>query len=129
MVLAVSSSTNSFVQFMTVLIIFVVVLVVTYLVTRWIAGYQKGHRAGNNIEVVEVARLADKKYVHIIRVGQKYLAVATGKDTVTMLAEIPEEDLFIPEEKPAETLKFRELLDKMQHKDFGGEDDGSTGNS
>ncbi|MCM1038141.1 MAG: flagellar biosynthetic protein FliO [Roseburia sp.] len=116
MILTVSDSTNSYLQFVTILIIFVFVLAITYLTTRWISGYQRSKNAGTNLEVIESFRLADNKYIQIIRVGQKYLAVALGKDSVTMLTEIPEEQLILSSGETNKQLSFKELFEKVQKK-------------
>ena len=79
---------DSYAQFITVLFIFVAVLAVTALVTKWIAGYQKKQGADSNIEVRETVRIANNKYIQLIRVGETYFAVAVCKDTVTTLGEI-----------------------------------------
>ena len=116
MVLAVSDSANSYLQFMTVLILFVFVLAITYWTTKWIAGYQKSKGANANLEVIETFQLANNKYIQIIRVGQKYLAVAIGKDSVTMLTEIPEDQLTFSSSTNNEQMSFKELFEKMQKK-------------
>ena len=116
MILTVSDSANSYLQFMTVLIMFVFVLAITYFTTKWIAGYQQSKGAGANLEVIESFRLADNKYVQIIRVGQKYLAVAIGKDSVTMLTEVPEDQLTFSSSANNEQMSFKELFEKMQKK-------------
>lgn len=116
MILTVSDSANSYLQFMTVLIMFVFVLAITYFTTKWIAGYQQSKGAGANLEVIESFRLADNKYVQIIRVGQKYLAVAIGKDSVTMLTEVPEDQLTFSSSAKNEQLGFKELFEKIQKK-------------
>ncbi|MCM1143218.1 MAG: flagellar biosynthetic protein FliO [Lachnoclostridium sp.] len=103
---------------MTVLIIFLFVLGITYLATRWISGYQKMKGRNMNMELVETFRLANNKYIQIIRVGQKYLAVAIGKDSVTMLTEIPEEQLLLSDDADSVQYDFKELLEKMQKKNF-----------
>jgi len=113
MVLA-ASSAGSYAQFITVLLIFVVVLGITVLTTRWIANYQKQQSVNENVQVIETTRIANNKYIQIIRVGAKYMAVAVCKDTVTMLGEIPEEEL--KEEKPVQNFSFREFLDKASKK-------------
>lgn len=113
MVLAISDAADSYVQFMTILIIFLFVLFITWCVTRWIAGYQKKSGINANMEIVETFRLANGKYLQIIRVGKKYLAVAVGKDTVTMLTEIPKEDLCLPDGDVA-VSGFKDILDKIQ---------------
>lgn len=123
MILTVSDSTNAYLQFMTVLILFVFVLVITYWVTKWIAGYQKGRTANTNMELIESFRLTNNKYIQIIRVGQKYLAVAIGKDSVTMLTEIPEEELMLSNADTDMQTGFRELFEKVQKKNFSGKKD------
>lgn len=118
MILAASNNINAYAQFMTVLIIFLFVLGITYLATRWISGYQKMKGRNRNMELVETFRLANNKYIQIIRVGQKYLAVAIGKDSVTMLAEIPEEQLLLSDDADSVQYDFKELLEKIQKKNF-----------
>jgi len=85
MLLTVSNGMNSFLQFCTVLLIFLFVLAVTWAATKWIANFQGTKIGWTNIEVVETYRLSASKYIQIIRTGEKYLAVAVCKDTVTML--------------------------------------------
>ncbi len=114
MLLALSERTDSYVQFVTVLLLFVFVLAVTAFVTKWIGGYQKGRSAGTNMELVEALRLSNNKYVQIVRIGRKYLALAVCKDTVTMLSEIPEEDLRFPEGSTGSALGFKDVLAKIQ---------------
>lgn len=114
MILTVSNSTNSYLQFLTVLILFVFVLAATYWTTKWIAGYQKGKKTDANLEVIETSQIANNKYVQIIRVGQKYLAVAIGKDSVTMLTEIPEDQLVFTNGENIKQLSFKDLFEKVQ---------------
>ncbi len=97
-------------QFITVLLIFVAVLGVTAWTTRWIANYQKQQYVNENIEVIETTRIANNKYIQIIRAGEKYMVIAVCKDTVTMLGEIPGEQL--KEGSSGQGFSFRELLDK-----------------
>lgn len=87
MLLALSNGMNSFLQFCTVLIIFLFVLVITWIATKWIANFQGSRSGGKNIEVIETYRLTANKYIQIIRTGEKYLAVAICKDTVSMLGK------------------------------------------
>ena len=103
-------------RFFTVLVLFVIVLWVTWAVTKWTAGYQKGRWAGGNIEMLESFRIASDKYVQIIRVADKYLAVAVAKDTVTLLAELDKQTLLLPEEGVHGKASFREILEKVREK-------------
>lgn len=46
---------------------------------------------GKKLQVIETARLVGNKYVQVIKAGEVYLVVAVGKDTVTMLAQLTQE--------------------------------------
>ena len=105
-----SGTMGSYAQFITVLLIFVVVLGITAWTTKWIANYQKQQSVNENIQVIETTRIANNKYIQIIRAGEKYMVIAVCKDTVTLLGEIPEEQL--KEGSPVQNFNFRELLDK-----------------
>ena len=93
-------------QLIVVLIIFVVVLILTYYTTKWIAGYQKKHGNGKNFRIVETAKIATNKYLEIVETGKgHYFVIAVGKDEVTLIGELPKEDVFL-EEEPANSNGF-----------------------
>lgn len=114
MLLSVTTRTDSYLQFITVLILFIFVLAVTYLVTRWIARYQKGKAGSGNLEIVETCRISQNKYVQIIRAGEKYLVVAVGKDEIHMLSELSAEELVFLEENQEQLPNFANVLDKVK---------------
>lgn len=104
------SAVDGYAQLITVLLIFVLVLTVTALTTKWMANYQKQQGSNANIHVIETTRIANNKFVQIIRVGEKYIAVAVCKDTVTMLGEIPSDQIKLPED--ARGLTFKSIFEK-----------------
>lgn len=115
-----SGQVDSFVQFVTVLLLFLVVLVITYGVTRWISGIQKTQMVGRNMEIVDTMRISSSKYLQIVRAGEKYLVIAVCKDTVTMLAEIPKEGLELQDSSQMNGgyLGFREILEKIKNQNL-----------
>lgn len=114
MLLSVTTGTDSYLQFMTILILFVFVLGITYLVTRWIARYQKGRAYAGNLEIIETCRVAPNKYVQIIRAGEKYLVIAVGKDEVHMLSEISGDELKLQENIQGQPMDFAGVFDKVK---------------
>lgn len=114
MTLLLTFSSGSYAQFIAVLVVFVLVLGVTALTTKWIAGYQKQQSANNNVEVVETSRIANNKYIQIVRVGEKYMVIAVCKDTVTMLGEISREQL--RQTDSSKGIHFKEILDRVAKK-------------
>ena len=102
------------VHLLTVLAIFVFVLFITYFTTKWVAGYSKKQNITRNIDVIETYRITSNKYVAIIRTGSKYLAIGVGKDTVNVLAELPEEGIELKDTNPAANAGFKYLFDKAR---------------
>ncbi len=108
---------DSYVQLITVLVVFVVVLAITAVVTKFIVRYQKSLGFGSNIEVLETAQIAAGKYIQLVRLGGTYAAIAVCKDTVTMLCQVPEEQIAKKEQSGEPGMKFKELLGSMLHQE------------
>ena len=115
------STADSVAQLVSVLLIFVFVLGITFLVTRWLANYQKGSKICSNIEVLETCAIGNGKSIQIVRLSETYVAIAVCKDAVTVLAEIPKEQISFPEGGKG-TLDFKELLQKAKIARLGKED-------
>ena len=113
---------DSYLQFITVLILFVFVLGITYLTTRWIANYQKGRSVGSNLEVIETMRITGNKFLQIVRAGKKYLVIAVGKDEIHMLTELTEQEMTILREQNTQNPDFKSILEKFG-KENAKEDD------
>ena len=114
MLLAITTKTDSYIQFMTVLILFVLVLGIAYAVTRWIAKTQQGRVTAGNLEVIETCRITSNKYVQIIRAGAKYLVIAVGKDEIHMLAQLSEDELVLRSNGHSENPDFASVLDRVR---------------
>lgn len=112
MILSVSRGINSIAHFFSLLIVFLFVCAITWLSTRYIGKLQQGNMASGNIELIEAFRLSPGKYIQIVRVGDKYLALAICKDTVTVLTELDKDEIEIVDKK--ELVSFKELFEKAK---------------
>jgi flagellar protein FliO/FliZ len=108
--LLLSNNWDNFIEFMTVLIVFVGVLALTAWTTKFIANYQKQVGNSGNIEVVESIRITNNKYIQLVRVGETYVAIAVCKDTVTTLCEIPKEQIKDFTKEAGKGKSFKEYL-------------------
>lgn len=104
---------NSVLDLITVLIIFVFVIVITLFTTRYVANYQKVQNAGKNIEVIETCKISQTKYIQIVRIGKKYVAIAVSKDTAELLTELEKDDISFPNVQE-ETKSFKEILNSLK---------------
>mgnify|MGYP004611378933 FL=1 len=113
-----SSRIEAFSQLLTLLIIFVFVLAVTYYVTRFVGNYQKNKLSGSNINILETMRIANNKYIQIVKIGSRVFAIAVAKDTVSYLCELDEDELTYNESSSGKMLinndNFKEILEKFK---------------
>lgn len=100
---------DSFLDLITVLLIFVFVIAITLFTTKYVANYQKVQNAGKNIEVLETYRISQSKYIQIVKIGAKYVAIAVSKDTVTLLTALEETDISI-NDMVNEGRSFKDIL-------------------
>ncbi len=118
MLLAITGSTplESAVQLIGIILIFAFVLGATFFTTRWIANYQKTTTRNRNIRVVETCRLTTNKYIQIVQVGEKYLAIAVSKDTITVLAELNGDEIidFSAESESSKGESFGNIMEKIK---------------
>lgn len=122
-----SSSLDSFIQLVGVIVVFVLILILTYFTTKWIGGFQKAQMAGRSFQVIDTIRIAGGKYIQVLKMGDVYLVVAVGKDTVTLLAQLTENEIGLTEEQMinagqsagtpsgvATQETFQEILEKIK---------------
>lgn len=113
-----SSRIEAFAQLLTLLIIFIFVLAVTYYVTRFVGNYQKNKLSGSNINILETMRIANNKYIQIVKIGSRVFAIAVAKDTVSYLCELDKDELIYKESSSGKMLinndNFKEILEKFK---------------
>ncbi len=119
MMLSVMESANSTAQFISVLLIFIFVLALTLFSTRWIAKIQSAQNTNKNINIIETCRIASNKYIQVVKIGNTYMAIAIGKDNVTMLTEISEEELELNVEPNGSSFDFKDFLEKAKKLNSG----------
>lgn len=114
-----TSSLSNFLQLVNVFLIFLFVLGATYLTTRWVARYQKGHSFNKNLRIIETLKITANKYIQIVQAGDEYLVIAIGKDEVCLLTKLTEDQLeILPDNMSGSEIgtdSFKEILDKLKH--------------
>ncbi|GHU40989.1 hypothetical protein FACS1894111_02530 [Clostridia bacterium] len=120
---AVSGRVNGILQFVTVLLIFVFVLAITWVCTRLFAGYQQKVNHTKHIRVIESFRISGNKLIQIVAIGKAYFAIGVGKEEITLLSKLSEDELpILPEagkELPTLQEDFKDILDKLKGKMTG----------
>ena len=103
-------------ELITVLLIFILVLVITALTTRFVGGYQKLQGKNRNLEVIETIRVANNKYVQIVRAADKYIGIGSGKNEISMLTEVNGDALINSGQESTAGLSFSAIIDSAKAK-------------
>lgn len=103
------------------ILIFVFVLILTRVTTVYVAKLQRTGMVGANITVIETQRLSNTTNLHIVKIGEEYFALATGKDTVTLISKIDSQGLKLPlenleTEETKISMTFANVLEKFRKK-------------
>ena len=113
---------DNLLQLIIAIIIFAFVLFLTYLAAKLAGTYQSNIlNKRSNIRVIETYRIANNKFIQIVVLGGKYVALGIGKDTITFLTELEEENIKDISAMPMEKLDFKTILSKVR-KDKDEED-------
>jgi len=121
MLLSSNSNVDSIVQLITVLLIFVFVLAVTLAVTKWMAGFQRLQSEGKNIQIIETTKMSPNQYAQIMKIGDKYVAVAISKENVTVLTTLEESQLNLDASKQSYKSDFASVLKKFSRNNENSE--------
>ncbi len=111
-----SHALDSVIQLIVVLIMFLFVLGLAYLAARIAGRFQSNIQSRSNIKVIEVARVNNNKLVEIVKIGERYFAIGIGKDTITMLAELQEDELNLDTLNHDSKGSFKDILSQLQKK-------------
>ena len=112
-----SSRLEAFAQLFTLLIVFIFVLAATYFATRFVGNYQKNMLSGSNIQILETMRISNTKYIQVIKVGGKCIAIDFTKDYLRFLSEFNEDVLiYISSSVTCTIIKesFKAVLEKFK---------------
>ncbi|MDE7422831.1 MAG: flagellar biosynthetic protein FliO [Lachnospiraceae bacterium] len=112
------NSFDNFFQLIMSVILLLVIMVVAYFVTRWIGNMGNAQLNNKNIKVIEGRRVGQNKFVEIVKVGSKYFVLGIGKDEISCLGEVKEEELVISEDTMKPLPDFNQILAKMKEKTF-----------
>ena len=110
-----ASGFESLIRLVISLLFFLFVLAACYFTTLWIGNFQKGKFSKGNIEIMEMHKVGNNKYIQIVRIGRNYYAFSVSKDHMEKIDQIDKEDLQFPEQNviPGKD-NFGQILEKMK---------------
>lgn len=104
------------IQLVVVLIMFLFVLGLSYLAARLAGNFQSNIQSRNNVKIIETIRIGNNKYIQIVKIGSRYAAIGVGKDDITFLTELEEEELNLDALGKNTKGSFKDILSQLQKK-------------
>lgn len=102
------------VQFIALCIVFVIILFLAYFAARLAGGFQANIHAKSNIKIIETVRISNNKCLQIVKIGDSYYLIGTGKDEIHYLTKIEKEDLNFTEPPVLEVGNFKDILSNLK---------------
>lgn len=111
-----SSGWGSFLQLVGLVFLLIIILIATYYTTRLVGGIKQNQLKNSNFKVIDAWRISPNKAVQIVKIGDKYIVLGIGKDTINYITELDEAEVLIRENNASEKLSFRQILEKLRNK-------------
>lgn len=110
-----AAGSESFFRLIVTLFMFIFVVVICYIATVWIGNFQKGKIGKGNIEVIEIHRITNNKYIEIVRIGKNYYVLSVSKDRIEKLDILDEDNIKLPEGTSANVNEsFAQIFEKLK---------------
>lgn len=109
-----SSTLRDCLELAGLVITFIFILILAYFATQWVA--KSTVVQNKNIRVIETYKVNQNKYVQILKIGDKFIAIGVGKDEINFLSEIPPKSIKWEEETRHSMPDFKDVLEKMNEK-------------
>ena len=107
------STFTSIFKLIVLIIIFVAILFLSYVVTKWYANSGLVKNKTNNISIIENFQLSPGKKISIIRIGEKYVALAQSKEKIVKLTELTEDQLDFNEKNEIQDTSFKAVFSSL----------------
>ncbi len=111
-----SNALEGVIQLLVVLIMFLFVLGMAYLAARLTGRFQSNIQSRSNVKIIETTRIGNNKYIQIVKIGSRYAAIGVGKDDITFLTELKEEELNLDALGNNTKGSFKDILSQLQKK-------------
>lgn len=110
-----ASSYDSILQLVGLVVLLIIILVAAYYTSKFIGGIKLGQMKKSNFQVIDSYRVTPNKALQIVKIGNKYVVVAIGKDNINFITELDESEVIVRESHQGEKQSFKQILEKLKN--------------
>jgi flagellar protein FliO/FliZ len=101
-------------QLVGLVVLLIVILIATYYTTKFVGGIKLGQLKNSNFIVIDTYHISQNKALQIVKVANKYIVIAIGKDTINFITELDESEVLIRDMNNKDKLQFKQILEKLK---------------
>lgn len=105
---------DSFVQMLGLVILLIVILIAAYYTTKFIGGMRQGQLMHSNFQVIDAYRISPNKVIQIVKIANKYVVIAIGKDSINYITELDESEIVMKTERDKQPQSFTQILEQLK---------------
>jgi flagellar protein FliO/FliZ len=109
------STLDNISQLMGLVFLLIIILIAAYFTSKFVGGIKLGQLKNSNFKVIDSYRISQNKVIQIVKIGNKFIVISIGKDTVNFITELEEAEVLIREVRGGEKLNFKQILDKLKN--------------
>ena len=110
-----SGTLDSFIQMLGLLVLLIIILIITYFTTKFIGGVRLGQLKDSNFKVIDSYRISSNKVIQIVKIGNKYIVIGIGKDTINYITELEETEVVNRELHTTQKQSFKQTFEKIRN--------------
>lgn len=113
-----TSGPKAALQILSLILVFVFVVALAYFGTKFVAKYQSNVlRKNSNVQVIESFRIANNKFIAIVKICDDFYALSVGKDEIHLIDKLDPDkvcDYKNPDTVASKKLDFKDILAQVK---------------
>ena len=106
------SSSNMF-ELLGLIVLFAILLVACYYVTKFVGNKQMKQLKNSNFTIIDTYRVTQNKFLQMVKIGNRYIVIAVTKDQISLIAQLNEEEVLLPETHSVQDGAFKNVLSDL----------------
>lgn len=95
-------------------LLLVIILAAAYYTTRFVGKVKLGQLKHSNFEVIDSYRIGQNRMLQIVKIGNKYIVIAIGKDSINYITELNEAEIVAREVPEGPKQSFKQIFEKIK---------------
>lgn len=116
------STVENTIELIGLLFVFIIILVAAYFASKFIGQSKLGQVRNKNFQVIETYKVTPNKFLQLVKIGNKYVVIAIGKDEIHEITELSEEEVILSVDSEHPSVKFSDLITRVQKKNATSKD-------